>query len=150
MESIARGLVVYFFLLIVFRVSGKRTLSQASSFDLVLLLIISEVTQEAMVDSDHSVTNAALLIITLVGTATLLATIKMRYPKIERILDGQPLLIFDKGNLLHDRTDRERIDEKDILEAARQLHGLERLDQVKYAVIERNGEISIIPVESAR
>ena len=75
MDSVLRGLLVYFFLLIVFRISGKRTLSQTTSFDLVLLLIISETTQQAMVDNDHSITNGFLLIMTLVGTSILLATL---------------------------------------------------------------------------
>ena len=76
MESVFRGLIVYFFLLIMFRISGKQTLSQTTSFDLVLLLIISETTQQAMVNSDHSVTNGFLLIITLVGTTIVLSALK--------------------------------------------------------------------------
>lgn len=150
MESIARGLVVYFVLLIVFRLSGKRTLAQSTSFDFVLLLIISEVTQQAMVDDDHSVTNAVLLILTLVGTSIVLSWLKQRFPSLDRVLEGQPLLIVDNGKLLHASMQRERIDENDVLEAARALHGLERLEQIKYAVVERNGEISIVPVESAK
>ena len=66
MESIIRALVVYLFLFLVFRLSGKRTLSQATPFELVLLLIISETTQQAMVDGDHSVINCAILVLTLV------------------------------------------------------------------------------------
>lgn len=147
MESIIRGLVIYFFLLLIFRISGKRTLSQATSFDLVLLLIISEVTQEAMVDSDHSITNSMLLIMTLVGTAVVLSWLKQRFPSVERILDGEALLIVDNGRQLTDRMNKERVDEKDILEAARALHGLEKMDEIKYAILERNGEISIVPKE---
>ena len=75
MDSVLRGLLVYFFLLIVFRISGKRTLSQTTSFDFVLLLIISETTQQAMVDNDHSITNGFLLIMTLIGTSILLAAL---------------------------------------------------------------------------
>lgn len=147
MESIIRGLVIYFFLLVIFRISGKRTLSQATEFDLVLLLIISEVVQEAMVDDDHSITNSFLLIMTLVGTGILLSWIKQRFPSTERILDGEALMIVENGRQLTDRMNRERVDEKDILEAARALHGLERMDQIKYAILERNGDISIVPKE---
>ncbi|MFX4689755.1 hypothetical protein ABTB16_20325, partial [Acinetobacter baumannii] len=71
MDSVLRALVVYAFLLIVFRIAGKRTLAQATNFELVLLLIISETVQEALVDQDHSVTNAFLLVVTLVGTSLL-------------------------------------------------------------------------------
>ena len=145
MDSVLRGLVVYFFLLIVFRISGKRTLSQTTSFDLVLLLIISETTQQAMVDNDHSVTNGFLLIITLVGTSVLLAALKQFFPKLDLLLEGQPVIVVNKGKLLHDVMNKVRVDEEDILFAARMLHGLERMDQIKYAILERDGEISIVP-----
>lgn len=145
MDSVLRGLLVYTFLLIVFRISGKRTLSQATSFDLVLLLIISETTQEAMVDNDHSITNGFLLIATLVGTSILLAALKQHFPKLELLLDGQPVLVVNKGKLLHDVMNKTHVDEEDILSAARSLHGLERLDQIKYAILERDGNISIVP-----
>ena len=147
MESVFRGLVVYVFLLIVFRISGRRTLSEATNFDLVLLLIISETTQEAMVDNDHSITNSFLLIITLVGTSILLSLVKERFPRMEAWLDGTPLVIVQDGKCLQDRMNKMRIDEEDILSAARSSHGLERLDQVKYAVVERGGAISIVPRE---
>ena len=92
MESVLRGLIVYLFLLVVFRISGKRTLSQTTTFDLVLLLIISETTQQAMVDSDHSITNGFLLIATLVGTSILLGVLKQKFPKLDLLLEGQPNL----------------------------------------------------------
>ena len=67
MFSVLRGVLVYFFLLVIFRISGKRTISQITTFDFVLLLIISEVVQQAMIANDNSMINAALLVITLVG-----------------------------------------------------------------------------------
>lgn len=147
MESVLRGLVVYLFLLIIFRISGKQTLSQTTSFDLVLLLIISETTQQAMVDSDHSVTNAFLLIITLVGTTILLSALKQFFPRLEVILDGQPVIVVNKGKLVQEMMQKSRVDESDIMSAARKMHGLERMEQIKYAILERDGAISIIPAE---
>ena len=91
MESIIRGVVIYLFLWAVFRVSGKRTLAETSPFELVLLLIISEVTNQAMVDSDHSITNAILLIMTLVGMSVLLSVVKHYSPRATRWLEGMPL-----------------------------------------------------------
>jgi len=150
MESVIRGLVVYFFLLVVFRISGKRTISEATSFELVLLLIISETTQQAMVDSDHSITNAFLLIVTLIGTSIVLSVLKHKVPSLERWLEGLPFVLVEGGKMHKDRMGKARIDESDILEAARKLEGLERLEQVKYAVVERGGEITIVPVEARR
>lgn len=149
MESVIRGLVVFFFLLLVFRISGKRTLAEASTFDLVLLLIISETTQQAMVDGDHSMTNAAILILTLTGASVALSLIKQWSPLADRWVDGVPLVVVADGILLHDRMNKERIDENDILEAARELQGIEALSEIKYAVLERSGSITVIPRKKA-
>ena len=135
MESVIRGTAVYFFLLIIFRISGKRTLSQATSFDLILLLIISETTQQAMVDNDHSVTNGFLLIMTLVGTSLLLAWVKQFSPKLELLMDGQAVIVVENGKTIKRVMDKSRVDDEDILSAARMLHGLERMDQIKYAIL---------------
>lgn len=62
---------------------------------------------------------------------------------------GEPLIILENGRPLHDRMNRERVDEEDILEAARELQGLERLDQIRYAILERNGAITIVPAETS-
>ena len=145
MESVIRGLIVYAFLLLVFRISGKRTLSEATAFDLVLLLIISETTQQAMVDNDHSITNAVLLILTLVGVDILLSFVKQWLPWLEPVIDGSAVILVRDGHLLEDRMRRERVDLQDILEAARLEEGLEDLEQIKLAVLERGGKISIVP-----
>jgi uncharacterized membrane protein YcaP (DUF421 family) len=145
MESVLRGVAVYIFLLIIFRISGKRTLSQTTTFDLVLLLIISETTQQAMVDDDHSVTNGVLLILTLVGMTILLSVLKQKFPKLDLALEGAPLILIDQGNMLHDRMNKCRVDESEILTAARMTQGLVAMDQIQYAILERNGDISIIP-----
>jgi len=144
-ESVLRALVVYFFLLLVLRISGKRTLAENTNFDLVLLLIISETTQQAMVDNDHSITNAFLLIITLVLTSVLLSLFKRHFPRLDKWLDGTPVILIENGKLLREHMHRERIDENDLLEAARELQGLERLEQIKFAILERNGRITIVP-----
>ncbi|MGZ8921038.1 MAG: DUF421 domain-containing protein [Limisphaerales bacterium] len=145
MESVFRGVAVYFFLLVIFRISGKRTLSQATSFDLVLLLIISETIQQALVDSDHSVTNGFLLIITLVGMTVMFAWLKQISPRFEMLLEGQAVIVVDNGKMLQREMNKSRVDKEDILSAARLLHGLERMEQIRYAILERDGNISIIP-----
>ncbi|MGH9943440.1 MAG: DUF421 domain-containing protein [Pyrinomonadaceae bacterium] len=150
MESVLRGLIVYLFLLLVFRLAGKRTLAQTTNFELVLLLIISETIQQAMVNDDHSVTNGFLLIITLVGTGILLSIVKQKFPTVEKWLDGVPTLIIEGGKRHRDRMEKARVDEEDILEAARELQGLERLEQIKYAILERDGQISIVPTKDGR
>lgn len=149
MDSILRGIIVYLFLLLIFRISGKRTLSQTTTFDLVLLLIISETTQQAMVDSDHSMTNGALLILTLVGMTILLSVLKQKFPKLDLWLEGAPLILVDRGTMLKDRMDKSRVDKEEILSAARATHGLSTMDEIEFAILERDGSISIIPREKS-
>lgn len=147
MDTVLRGLVVYGFLLLVFRAAGKRSVAEITTFDFILLLIISEAVQEALIDGDSSITNAFLLIITLVGFDILISVLKQRWPRFDRWVDGAPLVVMEDGKLLQERMKKARVDVADILSAARAAHGLERLDQIKYAVLERNGGISVIPKE---
>jgi uncharacterized membrane protein YcaP (DUF421 family) len=147
MDSVLRGLAIYFFLLLVFRISGRRTLSNATTFDLVLLLIISEVTQEAMVDDDHSLTNGIILILTLVMTTLGLSVIKQKFPRVKYFLEGSSVMIVKNGKMLRERMNELRVDEDEVLEAARASQGLGTLGQIKYAFVEPNGEITFIPQE---
>ena len=81
----------------------------------------------------------------LVGIDIAMSLLKQRFPRVERIMDGEPELLVDNGRLLEKRMARARVDRSDILEAARRLQGLERMDQIKYAVLEQSGGITIIP-----
>jgi len=145
MESVIRALVVYFMLLVVFRISGNRSIAQLTTFDFVLLLIISESIQQAMITDDYSVANAFILVVTLVGLDIMMSLWKQRSKLAEKVLDGIPVLVIENGKLHKDRMEKERVDEADILASARETHGLERLDQIKHAIVEVNGGISVVP-----
>lgn len=147
MEPVLRGTIVYVVLLIIFRIAGKRSLSQITTFDLVLVLIISEVVQQAMVANDASLLNAFLLVITLVGLNVLISLIKQRSPAFSKLIDSVPVVLIENGKVHKDRMDKERVDAEDILESARELQGIERLDQIKYAVLERSGHVTVVPKE---
>lgn len=145
MDAILRGFIMYLFLLVLFRIAGRRTLGQMTNFDFVLLLIISEATQNAMIGNDFSVTNGILVILSLVGLDIGFSILKQQFPVLNRHLDGLPLVLVDQGRPLQELMRKTRVDEHDILFSAREKHGLERMDQIKYAVLETNGGISIIP-----
>jgi uncharacterized membrane protein YcaP (DUF421 family) len=149
MDSVIRAAAIYLFILVMIRISGKRTLSETTTFDFVLLLLIGEASQQALLGNDFSLTTALTVILTLVALDILVSFVKRGSATIEKWLDGLPLVILENGRLLHDRMKESRVDEGDILEAARKQQGIERLDQIKYAVLERSGGISIIPAESA-
>jgi uncharacterized membrane protein YcaP (DUF421 family) len=145
MDAVIRAVLIYFFVWLMFRIAGKRTLAEATTFDFVLLLIISEATQQGLLGQDFSVTNACLVITTLVGLDIAMSLLKRWSPRLERMMDGQPLILVDDGRVLTERMHRARVDENDILEAARRLRGLERLDQIRFAVLEQSGGITIVP-----
>ena len=145
MVPVARALAMYLFLLVVVRVSGKRTLAEVTVFDFILLLIISECTQQAMTGNDFSVTNGFLLVLTLVTVDRVSDWVTSRSERLDHMVNDAPLVLVDQGRVLHDRLRASHMRVDEVLEAARKDQGLERLEQIKYAVLERSGGISIIP-----
>ena len=147
METVVRALCTYFFLLVVLRIGGRRTLGEMSAFELVILLIISETTQQAMVDSDPSMTNAAIAIVTLVSASLGMSLLKQRWPGVQTVAEGRPVMLIEDGELKDEALKEARVGVDEILVAARSSQGLERLSQIKHAVLEAGGGISIIPRE---
>lgn len=147
MESVIRATAIYLIVWIVLRISGNRTFSEITSFDFILLLILGETIQQALVGEDFSLTNAVIVLVTLVGIDIACSQFKLRWKSLDLLMEGLPLVILENGRPLHTRMRKSMIDEEDILAAAREYHGLERLEQIKYAVLERSGGISIIPMK---
>jgi len=150
MESVLRTIAVYVFVLVVFRISGKRSLSQITTFDFVLLLIIGEATQQALLGNDFSVINAFVVISTLVVLEILFSYIEGRFPTFGRVVGGLPVVVLENGKLIEESARREGVTLAEILAEGREKHGLERLEQFKYAILERHGGISIVPTEASR
>lgn len=148
MDIVLRALVIYLIILVLFRITGKRTLAQVTTFDLVLLLIISEATQQALLGDDFSVTTAAVAILTLVFLDRMADLLKFRFTAFSRFAEGVPLVLVEHGRPLADRLRKEHISTEDVLTAARKNQGLLRMDQIEYAVLESSGGISIIPAQS--
>jgi uncharacterized membrane protein YcaP (DUF421 family) len=145
MDSILRGTATYLFVWLIFRLAGKRSLAQITTFDAVLLLIISETTQAALIDNDQSLTNSVLLILTMVGLDVFFSLIKLRFPAFDKIIDGTPLILLDNQGFRQEAMDKERVGKDDILNAARELRGLSNFGQIEYAVLEQTGDITIMP-----
>lgn len=147
MGSIVRALAVYGFLLLIFRITGKRSLAQVTTFDAVLLLIISEAIQQALIDGDESMSNAFLLVVALLGADVVMSVIAVRSKRVDKLLNDVPLLLIEDGTMHQHRMKKARVTADDILERARELRGIERFDQIKYAVLERSGAVTIVPRE---
>jgi uncharacterized membrane protein YcaP (DUF421 family) len=148
MEIVLRAAAVYLFLLVVFRLAGKRTLGEITTFDFVLLLVISAAMNQALLPEDHSLTGSFLTVLTFVGLDIGFTLLKRRSARLDRLLEGAPVVIVEDGHPIRARLEEEEIDEEEILVSARENHGLERMDQIRYAVLETSGSISIIPKEA--
>lgn len=147
MATIIRAAAAYWFLLFIIRVVGRRSAGQLTSFELILIFLCGGMLIQAVVYDDRSLTNAFLAVITVALMHVLVAYLKQRFACFCRVADGTPVVLFSHGKWHTHAMSQVRMQPQDILGAARGL-GLARLDQVRFAILERNGDISIIKEES--
>ncbi|MDI3273523.1 DUF421 domain-containing protein [Pseudomonas sp. MDT1-16] len=147
MDSVLRAAAMYLALMVLFKIAGRRSLAELTTFDFLLLMIIGEATQQALLGDDFSLTNSMLVIVTLIVIDVGLSLLKQRSQWISQLIDGGPTIIVENGKFLHKRLHHARLIEADIMEAARSSQGIETLDQIKFAILERNGKISVIAQE---
>lgn len=145
MESVIRGASVYLILLLIMRLSGRRTIAQATPFDFVLMLIVAETTQQALLGDDFSVTNAMLVVMTLVILDIGFSYLKRWSPRAARVIDGTPTILVRDGVIDHRALRKSRMVESDVMAAARSQHGIESMEQIRHAILEADSGISIIP-----
>lgn len=149
METVIRGLAIYFSLLVIVRLSGRRTLAQMTPFDLVIILVISETTQQAMVGEDFSITASVLLILTLFTADIALSYVKRWWPYSARLIDGVATVLVVNGEFEEEAMRGCRLERRDVLEAARSQQGIETVKDIKFAILEVDGNISIVKNSSA-
>jgi uncharacterized membrane protein YcaP (DUF421 family) len=146
MPAVYRAIFGYCFLVLVVRAVGRRPGKQITPVDFVLIFFAGGVTLTAMVGSDRSFSNAICIISTIAVTHFVLAWCRQRWKRVGLLIDGTPLVLLRNGEWQIDTMRRMRIQDDDVMAMARD-KGLERLDQIAYAILERNGEICIIPVQ---
>lgn len=147
MSIVLRAAAGYFILLFAVRLIGRRTASMMAPFDLVLLFLFGGITIGAIVGEDHSFVGAISAIATIGLMHILVSVVKIRFPLVGRIVDGTPVVVFERGRWHDDRMRALRLSKQDVMAAARQ-SGLQRLEQVRYAVSERDGKIAIMREEA--
>lgn len=145
MDAVVRGIAIYFTLLVIIRLSGRRTLAQMTPFDLVIVLVISETTQQAMLGDDFSITNSVLLILTLFTTDIALSYLKRWSSRTARLIDGVPTVLVSNGIYDEAALKGSRLQRDDVMEAARTQQGIESVKDIRFAILEVSGNISIIP-----
>ncbi len=143
MEVILRAAAAYLLLLAMVRLVGRRTASQLAPFDLVVLFLFGGITITAVIGEDHSMV-ASLTALATIGLLHVgVSWLKARSPWFGRLVDGTPIVIYEDGHWHRERMRALRVLEADVMAAVRQ-RGLMRLDQVRYAVAERDGKVSIV------
>ncbi len=147
MDSVLRAAAIYLALMVLFKIAGRRSLAELTTFDFVLLMIMGEATQQALLGDDFSLTNSMLVIVTLIVIDVGLSLLKQRSQWVSQLIDGGPTIIVENGKILHKRLRHARLIEADVMEAARSSQGIETLEQIKFAILERNGKISVIAQE---
>jgi uncharacterized membrane protein YcaP (DUF421 family) len=145
-ELVVRTTIIYLLFLVSLRLSGKRQLGQFTLFDIALVLLAANALQPAMTGPDQSVTGGLIIIVTIFSLNRLVAEARLRSQHVRRLLEFEPTVIGRDGQWLADEMERQGLDMDDVHAALRE-HSLERVDQVKLAVLEEDGSISIVPRE---
>ena len=147
MDIVIRAAVVFFLILIVTRAAGRRELSSLQPFDLILLIVLGDLVQQGVTQSDYSLTGVVLAISTFAVLTVALSYASFRFPGLRPLLDGEPVIIVQDGELIERNLRRERLTAEEVAEEARQQQFVS-LAEVQWAVLESNGKISFIPKKS--
>ncbi|MEZ0387932.1 MAG: DUF421 domain-containing protein [Verrucomicrobium sp.] len=142
-EFVIRGIAVYVVVLVMLRATGKRQVGQLSPFDLVLLLLLSNAVQNAMNGGDNSLTGGFILAGTLVGLNYLLSVATYKSRKLETLIEGKPQVLIHKGQVDQTIMEAAKLTRHE-LELALRRHGCTSPAEVRLAVLENNGEISVV------
>jgi uncharacterized membrane protein YcaP (DUF421 family) len=147
MDLVIRATVVFLFVFLVTRVVGRRELSSLEPFDLIMLVVIGDLVQQGITQSDDSVTGTVIVLSTLALMTVGVSYLNFRSRRLRPILDGEPIILVVDGQAIDRNMSRERITIEDLTEQAR-LQQIERLADVRWAVLETSGNVSFIPQES--
>jgi len=143
MDLVFRGLVIYVVILVFTRIIGRRELSTLQPFDLILLVVIGDLVQQGVTQNDLSVTGVLIVIGTIGMAQVATSYVSFKSRRLRVVLEGDPIVLVENGNVIERNMRRERLTVDDLAEQARKAE-IESLDDVKWAVLETNGEISFI------
>jgi uncharacterized membrane protein YcaP (DUF421 family) len=143
-EFILRGIIIYVCLIVLLRLTGKRQVGQMAPFDLVLLLVLSNAVQNSMNGGDNSVVGGVISAVTLVGLNWLVGILTFRSRTAEALIEGRPELLIHNGRLFEKALERSKLTRHELMSALREA-GCDSLEDVRCAMLENDGNISVIP-----
>ena len=147
MDLVLRAVAIFVFIFIVTRLIGRRELSSLEPFDLILLVVIGDMVQQAVTQDDYSVTGGVIVISTMALMTVAFSYVSFRFRPLRRVMEGEPIVLLENGRPIERNLRRERLTVDEIAEKAR-LSQIDSLDDVRLAVLETSGDISIIPNKS--
>src|SRR3954447_20398773 len=144
MDIVLRAALAFSFIFFLTRIVGRRELSSLEPFDLIMLIVIGDLVQQGVTQSDYSVTGLILAAGTIALMQIAASYVNSRYKRARLVLEGEPIVLVEDGRVLERNVRRERLTSGELEEQAR-LSQIESLDKVRWAVLETNGQISFIP-----
>lgn len=143
MDIVGRAVVAFCFIFLLTRIVGRRELSSLEPFDLILLVMMGDLVQQGVTQSDFSITGLLLAASTIALMTVLVSYLSFRFRRLRPILDGEPIVVVQDGKPIEKNMRRERLTLDDLAEGARK-EGIAKLDDVAWAVMETSGTISFI------
>jgi uncharacterized membrane protein YcaP (DUF421 family) len=143
MDLVLRTVFVFFLILVVTRAVGRRELSSMEPFDLILLVVLGDLVQQGVTQSDYSLTGTTVVIATIATLTVGTAYLSFRFRRLRPILEGDPVILIADGRLLERNIHRQRVTVEELRAEAR-LQSIGSLDDVRYAVLETNGKVSFL------
>ena len=143
MDLVLRATVVFFLMLVITRAVGRRELSSMEPFDLILLVVMGDLIQQGVTQSDYSLTGATIVIVTIAVLTVGTAYLSYRFRRLRPLLEGEPVVLVAGGRLIESNLRRQRMTVEELLAEAR-LQSIGGLDAVEYAVLETNGRVSFL------
>ncbi len=143
MDLVLRAVVVFGFVMLLTRVIGKRELGSLQPFDLILLIVLGDALQQGLTQDDYSLTGAVLVVGTIAVLQVAVSWLNYRFPRVRPILEGEPIIVVQDGEVIRRNLDRERLTVSEIAEEARRQQ-IAHLSEVRFAILETSGTISFI------
>ena len=143
MDIALRAIVLFFFLFLVMRVSGRRELGTLQPFDVILLIVVGDALQQGLTQDDYSVTGAMIAVGTIAALQVVLSWISFRFSPTRPLLEGEPIVLVQNGEVIERNLRRERLTREDLAEEMRKQQ-IASFDDVAWAVLETGGNVSFI------
>jgi uncharacterized membrane protein YcaP (DUF421 family) len=148
MDLAVRAVVVYVFIYLLTRIVGRRELSSLGPFDIILLVVIGDAVQQGLTQDDYSLTGAVIVVTVIALLQVFTSYLSFRFRSLRPVLEGDPIVIVQDGKPIERNMRRERLTVEDVMEEARHSAQIASLDEIHYAVVERNGAISFLQKKS--